>query len=408
MTDLPEPDPDALRISEQLSARLDGQLHRQGGWIGFDHFMRTALYEPGLGYYSGPLHRFGPQGDFVTAPELTPLFGGCIAHACTGWFEQVERVITEFGAGTGQLAAQVLNALSRHGVAVHEYRIIELSASLRQQQLHTLQTLAPDMVDRVCWLDGLPAQLGGVVLANEVLDAMPVQLFELRNGRVLEKGVMRDPSAPTGLSWQSRAPSAATVRAVNESLAAAGWGGDNPDALDYSAWPDGYTSEIGLEAVGWIHTIGERLFDGVMLAFDYGFPAAEYYHPQRATGTLACHYHHLVHYDPLRYPGLQDITSHVDYSAVARAARAVGLELLGYTSQGSFLLHSGLLDALSQLDTAQTADYTRQSKAVQQLVSESEMGELFKVIALASGEFDPGDGFSGRDRSGALLNDAPC
>jgi SAM-dependent MidA family methyltransferase len=402
MDELPVPDPEALLISEQVGQRLAQTLNRQGGWIGFDTFMRTALYEPGLGYYSGPMRRFGPQGDFVTAPEISPLFGGCVASACRDWFEQVDPVITEFGAGTGQLAAQVLNALDRMDAAPRDYQIIELSASLRQQQLHTLQTLAPQMVSRVQWLDGLPDQFNGVVLANEVLDAMPVRLFELRAGRVHERGLIADADAHTGLAWQSRAAEPAMVRAVTESLAAAGWGGDDPGALDYGCWPDGYSSEIGMEAAGWIQTVGERLFDGVILSIDYGFPAAEFFHPQRATGTLACHYRHLVHYDPLPYPGLQDITAHVDYSAVARAARSVGLDLLGYTSQASFLLHSGLLDALSQVPVEQTADYNRQSQAVQKLVSETEMGELFKVIALASGDIHPGAGFSGRDRSSKL------
>ncbi|MFK7967511.1 MAG: SAM-dependent methyltransferase, partial [Burkholderiaceae bacterium] len=236
---------------------------------------------------------------------------------------------------------------------------------------------------------------------NELLDAMPVRLFEVNEGVIFEKGLIRG-HGDAALAWQSRRADDQLQRQVRKSLARSGWGGEATEAIEFGAWPDGYTSELGEQAAGWTRTVAERLRHGVMLLIDYGFPASEFFHPQRATGTLACHYRHRVHHDPLWYPGLQDITAHVDFSAIAVAAEAAGLSTLGYTSQGNFLLNAGLLDALSQLPVQQTAEYTRQTQAVHKLVSESEMGELFKVLALASQVDDPGPAFSRANRTGAL------
>ncbi len=406
MEALPIPDTNAQKSSDQLQARLRARVQSAGGWVGFDVFMNGALYEPELGYYTGGARRFGPDGDFVTAPELTPLFGHCVAQAVQPWLQSTESSIIEFGAGTGQLAAQVLNALDRIDSAPEQYLIVELSAPLRAQQQHSLQLLAPGLADRVRWLDKLPAQIEGVVLANEVLDAMPVRLFELSGGVVMERGLIRG-RGDAALAWQSRRADSRLDRAVRKALAGSQWGGQDWRDLNLQAWPDGYMSELGEQSTGWVSTLAERLTRGVLLFVDYGFPAAEFYHPQRATGTLACHYRHRVHHDPLWNPGLQDITAHVDFSAIAQAAEQQGLELLGYTSQANFLLNTGLLDDLGRLPVERTAEYARQAQAVQRLVSEAEMGELFKVIALARGVTAPGDAFSRGDRCAALGLMAP-
>ena len=405
MDALPSPANDAQQASDALQARMRSRIRAAGGWVGFDHFMHTALYEPGLGYYTGGSRRFGADGDFVTAPELTPLFGHCVARAIAPWLEQTEPLVLEFGAGTGQLAAQVLNALERLGQAPEQYLILEVSGVLRSQQRHTLELLAPGLVDRVHWLDELPAMIEGVVLANEVLDAMPVRLFELIDGAVHERGLIRG-GGDAALAWQTRRADPNFSEAVRRTLARTGWSGADWRELDLQAWPNHYQSELAEQGPGWIRTVGERLTRGVMLMFDYGFPGAEYFHPQRAGGTLACHYRHRVHHDPLFSPGLQDITAHVDFSAMVEAGEQIGLELLGYTSQGNFLLNAGLLEELAEWPVVHTTEYTRQSQAVQKLVSEAEMGELFKAMALARNISVLGPAFQRGDRSG-MLGPAP-
>lgn len=398
MNNLPEPLADARHASDALSARIRSIVQTAGGWVGFDRFMNSALYEPALGYYSGGLRRFGPEGDFVTAPEMTPLFGHCVAQAILPWLGATAPRIIEFGAGTGQLAAQVLNALARCEAIPDEYLIIEVSPVLRRQQQHTIDLLAPGLAGRVRWLDALPAVIDGVVLANEVLDAMPVRLFEIIDGTIFERGLVRgDGSDP--LVWQSRPADPAMAAQVRHALARARWGGDSADEIDARAWPERYASELGEQATAWVTTLAERLRRGVLLLIDYGFPAQEFYHPQRATGTLACHYRHRVHHDPLWYPGLQDITAHVDFSAIAEAGDKAGLTLLGYTSQANFLLNAGLIEALAQIPMEPIVEYARQSQAVQRLVSEAEMGELFKVIALARGVEEPGAAFARGERT---------
>jgi SAM-dependent MidA family methyltransferase len=411
MDPLPQPDADARQASKALGLRLLARITEEGGWIGFDRFMAGALYEPGLGYYTGGSRRFGRDGDFVTAPEISPLFGACVAGQCARWFETLgTRRIVEFGAGTGQLAAQVLNALARDGITDVDYHIVELSAPLRQLQRHTLETLAPELAPRVRWLDALPDTIEAVVLGNELIDAMPVRLFVLHEGKVFERGVGGMPTdAPGALGAE---PFSSPFRFVDrpadpdfaarvlDALAASGWA-DEGDP--FAAWTGGYQSELGEQGPAWLASVGERLARGVILLFDYGFPAAEYYHPQRVGGTLACHYRHRVHYDPLILPGLQDLTAHVDFSALARAAASVGLECIGYSSQGSFLLGAGLLDHLAAGPEPGSPAYLRQAQAVGRLVSEAEMGELFKAIAFARGRDFDRAAFERGDRRASLL-----
>ena len=418
---LPPPDAQALVLSRTLSQRIAQDIAQQGGWIGFDAFMHRVLYEPGLGYYAGPMRKFGAQGDFVTAPELSPLFAQCLAAQVSQWFDQTEPVVVEFGAGSGRLAAGLLNALHEQGTSARSYLIIEVSASLRERQRETIAQLAPDRIGVVQWLDVLPAQIDGVVIGNELLDAMPVRVFEIDSGALQEVGVSMNEDG--AFAWATLAADGVLTEAVNEAL------GDlldeSPNAslndllrasarerTDGGAGASGrYRSEIGLQGQGWVETVGRALRRGAMLLIDYGFSAREYYHPQRDQGTLVAHFRHRVHTDVFHLPGLQDVTAHIDFSAIARAGAAAGLDLLGYTSQSRWLINCGLLERLAALTSAAlagdqgaaaTIDAARTVGAAQTLLSEAEMGELFKVIAFGRGLADDALGFARGDRRGTL------
>ena len=323
-----------------------------GGWIGFDRFMQLALYTPGLGYYAGGLRKLGSMpedgSDFVTAPELSPVFGKVLAAQvrealdATGTDE-----VWEFGAGSGALAGQLLEAL---GERVRRYTIVDLSGSLRARQQERLAAHA----GRVHWAERLPEAIEGVVVGNELLDAMPVQLLHRVQGAWHERGVALD--AAGGFAWADR-PTA--LRPPTEV----------PGAHDY-------LTEIHPQAEGFMRTLAAHLKRGAAFFIDYGFPEAEYYHPQRASGTLVCHRAHRMDADPLADVGLKDITAHVDFTAMALAAQDAGLDVLGYTSQAHFLINCGLLSQLEQLPELQRGQAAK-------LIMEHEMGELFKVLALA-------------------------
>jgi SAM-dependent MidA family methyltransferase len=413
---LPLPDEDQLAISRRLSEVIAEAIRSAGGWIGFDAFMARALYEPGLGYYSGGSRKFGEAGDFVTAPLISPLFGRCVAAQLAQWFGQgAPESVYEFGAGTGALAATVLEALAEAGHDRVRYRIVELSGELRARQRETLAASVPAMLDRVEWLDALPERIEGVVLGNELLDAMPVRLFGLAGGQVVERGVVLAQDSAAGASagpgvpddpatgrdetprfaFADRPADPGFERAVRAALDEAGWAAQG-------GWPEGYRSELGEQAAAWIASVGARLARGAVLLIDYGFPRAEYYHPQRAQGTLICHYRHRSHDDPLWLPGLQDLTAHVDFSAMDAAARAAGLGTLGYASQASFLFGCGLPELAMRISPDDAGDWARQAAALQKLVSEAEMGELFKAIAWGRGLPDEAIGFARGDRRGAL------
>jgi len=425
---MPQPDPQALAHSAVLAARIGDAIRAGGGWLAFDAWMARALYEPGLGYYAGGAHPFGAGGDFVTAPELSPAFAECIAAQIAEWFAHCDPVVIEFGAGTGRLAAGVLGALRALGRPAHRYAIVELSGTLRAQQRETLARLVPEALDTVEWLDALPATIDGVVIGNEVLDAMPVRVFEHAGAGALEElGVAVDDAGD--FCWAARPADAGLREAVAEALRAAvradpysgggndGVGDDSNDRNDRNdrvgghahdaPWallgPGRYRSELGLQAAAWIGTVGRALRRGAMLLVDYGFPAREYYHPQRDAGTLIAHRRHHAHGDVLRWPGLQDVTAHVDFSAAARAASGAGLALLGYTSQARFLLNCGLLERLAEATRgAVDPGSVRALGAVQTLLSEAEMGELFKAIAFGRGLPPVPLGFVRGDRSGSL------
>ena len=397
---LPEPGPDALAHGAELAERIAGAIRSAGGWIGFDAWMARALYEPGLGYYAGGASPFGARGDFVTAPELSPLFAGCVAAQVSEWFAHAAPEVVEFGAGTGRLAAGVLGALRERGTPARRYAIVEVSGALRARQRETIAREAPWALGAVEWLDALPASIDGVVIGNEVLDAMPVRVWEHAQGTLAEVGVALGEGG--AFRWAARPADPALREAVGTALRAAL---DEPGGDPFARLGAGrYRSELGEQAQAWVGTVGRALRRGALLLLDYGFPAREYYHPQRDAGTLIAHRRHRAHGDVLRWPGLQDVTAHVDFSAVARAARGAGLELLGYASQARFLVNCGLLERLADAtrDAPMDPARVRALGAVQTLLSEAEMGELFKAIAFGRGIPAGAVGFARGDRSASL------
>ncbi len=380
---LPEPAADALEHSKRLTERLRDAIEASGGWISFERFMAMALYEPGLGYYSAGARKLGAGGDFVTAPEISPLFARALAAHVGQVLASCGGDVLELGAGSGRLAVDMLHALDAVGQAPARYAILEVSPELRARQRALFEAEAPEWLDRVDWLERLPDRHRGVILGNEVLDAMPVHLVVWRKKGVGERGVIWDGAA---FAWADRDITAPDLAGVVQALPG--------QAL-------GYLSEVNLGATGLVRALGDCLERGVMLFIDYGFPRAEYYHAQRETGTLMCHYRHHAHADPFFLPGLQDITAHVDFTALDDAALDAGLDVMGYAGQAGFLIDCGLLDLLRGMD-AGSVDYLRQVGAAQKLIQPSEMGELFKVIALGRGMDQPLLGFGRADRRYAL------
>lgn len=400
------PSAQALADSRELVRRIGAEIDAAGGWVGFDRYMQRVLYEPGLGYYTGPNRVFGADGDFVTAPEMSSLFGRCIATQCAQWLGGAGEIV-EFGAGSGALATQLLSALRDAHAMPRTYAIVELSATLRERQRATIAAAGDELLARVRWLDELPRRIDGVVLANEVLDAMPVRVFRLAGTVVYERGVSRTHDGSLG--WAERDADERFAARVRERLAQA-WSAGADDARGFEgdpnasvgAAPQGYVSELGEQAEAWVATVGSRLVRGAMLLIDYGFPRREFYHPQRDQGTLRCHFRHRAHDDPFLWPGLQDVTAHVDFSGVAEAAARAGLDTLGFASQARFLLDCGLLEACVALPRDDLVGWTRETQAVQRLLSEAEMGELFKAIAFGRGVPDDAIGFRTRDRRASL------
>ncbi|MBN9473619.1 MAG: hypothetical protein ABS43_07660 [Bordetella sp. SCN 67-23] len=385
MSKLPDLDPASSAHSRLVARHLQARIRAAGGWLPFDRWMDEALYAPGLGYYaagSAKLAEGGrrPSGDFVTAPELTPLFAQTLARQVAEVLEACGGLeVLEFGAGTGALAAGLLAALDELGVPAR-YRIVEVSADLRDRQRARLAAHG----GRVEWLDTLPASFVGCVVANEVLDAMPVRLFHWTDAGLQERGVILQ--GDEGFAWQDRAAPADLVQAVEARM---------PPL-------PGYVSEINPQGEAFVRGMGAWLQAGAALLIDYGFSRAEYYHPQRMGGTLMCHLRHVAHADPLVAVGVQDITAHVDFTAMAEAAVEGGLEVLGYASQASFLMNAGLMDLLSRVDPADVPAYAQAVAPVQKLLSPAEMGELFKVLAVGRGLDRPLSGFGRGDRSHAL------
>jgi SAM-dependent MidA family methyltransferase len=364
---LPVPDSDALAASHALQHRIAAAIAAADGAIPFDRFMEMALYAPDLGYYSGGAAKLGKDGDFTTAPEMSSLYGAALARAAAAIIAQSAPQLLEFGAGTGKLARDVLTALAADGIDVASYTIIELSGELRARQQQALREFP-----QVTWLDDFPASFTGVVLANEVLDAMPVALVKNVDGAWREQLVTVEHGA---FAYVDRAPDAALAAHLAAQL---------PDP---ATLPDGYLTEAHPVATGFMASLARMLAagKGAAILVDYGFPAHEYYHDQRDSGTLMCHYRHHAHGDPFYLPGLQDITAHVDFTAMALAAQDNGLDVLGYMSQAAFLVGAGIGELLLRTDPADAMRYLPQANAVQKLVSPAEMGELFKVLVVGHG-----------------------
>jgi SAM-dependent MidA family methyltransferase len=339
--------------------RIEAEIAASGGWISFARYMQLALHEPGVGYYASGARKFGADGDFVTAPELGPLFGRTLARE----LRPFDRIL-EIGAGSGALADVLAEG--------REYLILETSADLIRRQKEKLGK-------RVQHVDRLPERFSGAVIANEVVDAIPVQMVHWTERGILERGV------GAGLVWTDR-PAAGEVLAVAKRIEV----------------PVPYVSEIGLEARAWMRTLAQMLEKGAAFIIDYGFPRHEYYHPQRATGTVMCHHRHQAHADPFARPGEEDITAHADFTALAEAAHDGGAEILGYTSQAQFLVNCGITDVLGEANAENALHYAPIAAQAQKLLSPAEMGELFKVLAVGKNLTDPLMGFSRGDRRASL------
>jgi len=344
-------------------ASIEKAIAAAGGWIPFERYMQLALHEPGIGYYASGAQKFGVRGDFVTAPELGPLFGRTLARQLRGF----DRII-EFGAGSGALADVLTRELGC------EYWILETSADLRARQRERLG-------DRVRHVDRLPENFRGAMLANEVVDAMPVHVVQWTSDGILERGV----GAPLG--WADR-PAGGPLLAAAKAIEVA----------------PPYASEINLSARAWMGSLVSSLEAGAIFVIDYGFPRHEYYHPQRATGTLMCHYRHQAHADPFAHPGEEDITAHVDFTALAEAAHEAGAQILGYTTQAQFLVNCGITEVLAETNVENALRYAPIAAQAQTLLSPAEMGELFKVLAVGKHptSLPPLIGFTRGDRSHTL------
>ena len=373
VTTLPLPDAAALAHSTRLVDRIRAEIENQGGHIGFDRYMEMTLYEAGLGYYSAGARKFGQEGDFVTAPEISSLFSICLAHQCRQILADLpDGSILELGAGTGRMACDILLELQRCGDLPLKYFILETSADLKQRQRQLLQAEVPDYFSSIIWLERLPAQpFTGVVLANEVMDALPVHRIVDRQGVLNELRVQWHTG---GFTWLEVPAGPALNRQTQ----------DIKLQLRYP-WPAVYTTEISMTLAPWLAALSDSLRQGVMLLIDYGYPRSEYYHPDRVDGTLLCHYRHRVHADPFLYPGLQDITASVDFTAVATAAVAVDLEVTGYTDQTYFLLGCGLDEILARHSGSDQRQYLERVNQAKLLTLSGGMGERFKAIALSRG-----------------------
>lgn len=377
-------------LLQKMRRHLADEIAAAGGTLPFDRYMEMALYAPALGYYVNGRRKFGEEGDFTTAPELSPLFGQCLAQQLAECLRHIGGgSLFEMGAGSGRLAADLLRGLDSLDALPREYLILELSPSLQALQRETLQAEVPALSRRVRWLQSLPAVgFQGVVFGNELLDAMPVHRFRRHAKEWQELAVE---SGEDGLSDRWLA------------LFTPGLG----DALD-RLWPssagvaDGYQSEVNLRLEPWLRALVERMQRGYLVVIDYGYPRHEYYHPERNQGTLICHFRHRAYADPYLLPGLQDMTAHVDFSALAEAAQRHGMQLAGYTTQSHFLIDSGLERLLATSNPNDVQRHVQLMQGVKRLTLPSEMGEKFKVMALALNATTELSGFLTRDLRGRL------
>jgi SAM-dependent MidA family methyltransferase len=373
---LPAPAPEAAAHSRKLAEHIAQSILDEGDWIPFSRYMELALYAPGLGYYAAGARKFGSEGDFVTAPEISPMFARCLAIQAQQVLERTQGDILELGPGSGALAVDLYAALKEQGAAPSRYYLLEVSPDLRERQRARIAERFPQELDRFVWIDRLPEKIRGLVIANEVLDVVPFSLVHRRQGELLERGVIL---SDAGFAWDDQPIRDGELKRRAAAVFPPG---------DYD-----YLSEIGLAAEALVRTLANHLEAGLALFIDYGFPEREFYHPQRSMGTLRCHYRHRFHGDPFFMPGLQDITAHVDFTAMAKAGEQGGAEVFGFTTQAYFLISCGLAVLVSDGDPSMTLSRLKATSAVHRLISPSEMGELFKVLALGKGIDGPLQGF---------------
>jgi SAM-dependent MidA family methyltransferase len=386
---LPQPDEDSLAHCYKVSASIRQAIDEADGSISFAQFMHLALYSPGLGYYSAGTTKFGASGDFVTAPEISPLFGRVVARQCMPVLERIDNgQILELGAGSGKLAVDILRWLDERDSLPERYLILEPSADLQSRQQDLIREELPELYTRVEFLSELPSSFSGVVIANEVADALPVERFERTDDAVLQMHVTADES---GFDWSRKQAPNVLATAVEKVES------DIGDPL-----PGGYQSEISLGLPDWIAQLAQSLQKGLILLFDYGVSRREYYAPDRNQGWLRCHFRHHAHNEPLIYAGIQDLTSWVDFTAVAESAEQQGLDVQGFVTQANFLVSGGLEDELAGISDLPIADQLELSRQVKLLTLPGEMGEHFKCIGLSRGKLGDVEAFSVADRAHTL------
>jgi SAM-dependent MidA family methyltransferase len=407
LSNLPPLQADEAQHGARVLQAVRAAIGDNGGWLAFDDYLRLVLYAPGLGYYSAGSAKIGAGGDFVTAPEVSELFGRCVARQCAEVLLLAGGDVLELGAGSGALAASVLSTLQQLGRLPQHYYILEISAELRRRQQQRLASLPAALRSRVQWLDSLPdAPLAGVVLANEVADALPFKRFVVGADALLERGValsaqgeLVDADRPVDASLCAQvALIAASLPAPSSAASAAAT--PQPCTPPPWPWPAGYQSEVCPMLAPWIAALATALSRGAALLIDYGLPRREYYHPQRYDGTLRCHFRQRAHQQPLRFPGLQDISAWVDFTRVAEAAVDAGLEVAGYCTQAAFLLANGIEADVAASDL--TLDRARLASQARVLLLPGEMGESFKVMALTRELSAPLRGFQYQDLRGSL------
>jgi len=365
---LPAPDPIAQHYSDQLLAFIRDKIASAGGKISFADYMQHCLYAPGLGYYSAGSQKLGQHGDFTTAPEISPLFSRTLAQHIRDVFKQTDQAnIIEFGAGSGKMAIDILTELESQQSLPDTYFIIEASADLRDRQEQSIHASLPHLADRVVWLAVLPNNFTGVIVANEVCDAMPVHCLQFNNKVITERYIE---NAEAGLQWcEGELSQPSLQQAATEIQAMIG--------------ESDYLTEVNLAATAWLSSLAESLDQGAIFIIDYGYPKTSYYHPQRSNGTLMCYYQHQGHDNPLILQGLQDITAHVDFTALAQTAIDNGLDVEGFQSQADFLLAGGITELSSSAEHLNELDHLRHASEIKQLTLPSAMGENFKVLSLS-------------------------
>jgi SAM-dependent MidA family methyltransferase len=374
---LPPPPPEAVAHSQQLAEHIAQAILAEGDWIPFSRYMELALYAPGMGYYAAGARKFGEHGDFVTSPEISPMFGKCIGRQAADILNRTGGDVLELGPGSGAMAADIYESLKEQGVLPSRYLLLEVSPDLRERQRDLLsKRFGIHEMERFVWLDRLPEKIRGFVVANELLDVIPCSLLHRTRGEILERGVVL---TEAGFAFDDQRLADGEVKRRAQSVFPPG---------DYD-----YLSEVNFAAEALVRTIAASLEAGLAIFIDYGFPEREYYHPQRSMGTMRCHYRHRVHDDPFFLPGLQDITAHVDFTAMARAAESGGAEVMGFTTQAYFLISCGLAVLVSAGDPTMTLSRLKGTSQIHRLINPAEMGELFKVLGFGRNLDGPVLGF---------------